>query len=186
MRVIAGTSRGRRLTAPDKASIRPTGDRVRESIFDVLGSLGGVEGLEVADLFAGTGALGIEALSRGASSVVFVDRDPDAVVAIGSNLVSAGFEGGDAEVVRSDVFAWLGGAARERVFDLVLCDPPYAFDDWARLLGALRAELVVMESSRPVVAPDGWEMLREKRYGGTLVTVARARRVGTTDRKGLP
>ena len=74
MRVIGGTSRGRRLAAPTPADVRPTSDRVRESIFDILGSMGGVDGLVVADLFCGSGALGIEALSRGAASVTFVDR----------------------------------------------------------------------------------------------------------------
>ena len=76
MRVIGGEYRGRRLSAPVGAHVRPTSDRVREAIFDILFSLGGVDGLQVADLFAGTGALGIEALSRGAASVTFVERDP--------------------------------------------------------------------------------------------------------------
>ena len=181
MRVIAGTSRGRRLTAPDKASIRPTSDRVREAIFDILGSRGGVDGMAVADLFAGTGALGIEALSRGAASVVFVDTDPLAVAAVEENVAAVGLSDRVVEIVRADVLGWLGGRPPS-TFDLVLCDPPYAFDDWFRLFAALPSEVVVAESDRPLPLPAEWESLREKRYGGTIVTVARARRA---DMEGL-
>ena len=87
MRVVGGESRGRRLTAPVAKGVRPTSDRVRESIFDILGSLVDLSGLRVVDLFAGTGALGIEALSRGAGSVTFVESDAAAVAAIRANLV---------------------------------------------------------------------------------------------------
>ena len=88
MRVIGGEYRGRRLNAPVGDHVRPTSDRVREAIYDILFSLGGVEGLQVADLFAGTGAVGIEALSRGAASVTFVDRDPRSIEAVRANLES--------------------------------------------------------------------------------------------------
>ena len=86
MRVIGGRSRGRRLAAKLPQTVRPTSDRVRESIFDILGSLGGVEDLDVVDLFCGSGALGVEALSRGASSATFVDADPEALAAVRQNL----------------------------------------------------------------------------------------------------
>ncbi|MGD0747604.1 MAG: RsmD family RNA methyltransferase [Acidimicrobiales bacterium] len=171
MRVIGGRSRGRRLAAKLPPSVRPTSDRVRESIFDILGSQGGVEGLRVVDLFCGSGALGVEALSRGAASATFVDLDPDALAAVRQNLDAVGLGDEPATLVRASLPGWLrGGGAGS--FDLALCDPPYTFEDWPELLGALRADAVVMESSSPVVLAGGWVVARERRYGGTLVTVA--------------
>lgn len=178
MRVIGGEYRGRRLTAPVGDHVRPTSDRVREAIYDILFSLGGVDGLRVADLFAGTGALGIEALSRGAGSVTFVDRDPLSVAAVRANLVSAGLgdaeAGGDATIVRADVDSWVASSAAH--FDLVLCDPPYDYSAWEPLIRMLPADLVVLESDAELPPVDGWEMLRSRRYGGTIVTVARPER----------
>jgi 16S rRNA (guanine966-N2)-methyltransferase len=178
MRVIGGESRGRRLSAPVGDHVRPTSDRVREAIFNILFSLGGVEGLRVADLFAGTGALGIEALSRGAASVTFVDRDPRSVTAVRANLVSAGLgdaeSGGDATVVRADVDSWVASTAAH--YDLVLCDPPYDYTAWEPLVTRLPAGLAVLESGTELPHVEGWEVLRSKRYGGTIVTVARPER----------
>jgi 16S rRNA (guanine966-N2)-methyltransferase len=174
MRVIGGRSRGRRLKAKLPTTIRPTSDRVRESIFDILGSLGGVEELDVVDLFCGSGALGVEALSRGAASATFVDRDPDALAAARENLRAVGLHDADATFVRAELPGWLHtpAATNRRTFDLALCDPPYNFEDWGALLGALHAEMVVMESSSSVAVPGGWVVARERRYGSTLVTVA--------------
>ena len=178
MRVIGGEYRGRRLNAPVADHVRPTSDRVREAIFDILFSLGGVEGLQVADLFAGTGALGIEALSRGAASVTFVDRAPASIAAIRANLVSAGLgdaeSDGDATVVRADVDSWVTSTASR--YDLVLCDPPYDYSAWEPLVTRLPADLVVLESGMELPPVDGWEVLRSRRYGGTIVTVARPAR----------
>ena len=178
MRVIGGEYRGRRLGAPVGAQVRPTSDRVREAIFSMLYSLGGVGGLQVADLFAGTGALGIEALSRGAASVTFVEHDPRSVEGIRANLTSVGMADaearGDATVVRADVDAWLAQAVSR--YDLVLCDPPYGYGRWSTLVGRLPADLAVLESGADITAPDDWEVLRSKRYGGTIVTVARPAR----------
>ena len=171
MRVIGGRSRGRRLTAPVPPVVRPTSDRVREAIFDILGSMGGVGGLAVADLFCGSGAMGAEALSRGAASVTFVDRERSALDAVRANLRAVGLGEEPATVVRGILPEWLVGAPD---FDLALCDPPYAFDRWDELLGTLRAGIVVLESAGPVAVPPGWEVARERRYGGTLVTVARS------------
>ena len=171
MRVIGGRSRGRRLAAKLPKSVRPTSDRVRESIFDILGSQGGVEGLHVVDLFCGSGALGVEALSRGAASATFVDHDPDALAAARQNLSAVGLGDAPATLVRASLPAWLQTGAAPR-FDLALCDPPYDFSDWPALLGALRADMAVMESAQPVPLPEGWVVARERRYGGTLVTVA--------------
>src|ERR1700683_2573346 len=103
MRVIGGTSRGRRLSGPVPREGRPTFDRVREALFDVLGSMGGVDGLVVADLFCGSGAMGAEALSRGARSVTFVDSERSALDAGGKNLSAVGLEGRPATLVRAAV-----------------------------------------------------------------------------------
>jgi 16S rRNA (guanine966-N2)-methyltransferase len=178
MRVIGGRSRGRRLAAKLPRSVRPTSDRVRESIFDILGSHGGVEGLHVVDLFCGSGALGLEALSRGAASATFVDRDADALAAVRQNLSAVGLDTETVTLVRATLPEWLHGVRADSGFDLALCDPPYEFDDWPALLDALRAGLVVLESSAPIGLPEGLVVVRERRYGGTLVTVAQ--RSGTT------
>ena len=171
MRVIGGRSRGRRLPAKLPTTVRPTSDRVREAIFDILGSQGGVEDLAVADLFCGSGALGVEALSRGAASSTFVDLDPDALAAVRLNLAAVGLDEEPATLVRAALPGWLESAAAGS-FDLALCDPPYDFEEWPVLLGALRADAVVMESATPIVLPEAWVVARERRYGGTLVTVA--------------
>jgi 16S rRNA (guanine966-N2)-methyltransferase len=169
MRVIGGRSRGRRLAAKLPAAVRPTSDRVRESIFDILGSRGGVDGLSVVDLFCGSGALGLEALSRGAAAATFVDQDPGALDAVRTNLGAVGLGDEPATVVRASLPSWLVGAPS---FDLALCDPPYDFEAWPELLGLLQAEVAVLESASPIPLPAGWVVTRERRYGGTLVTVA--------------
>lgn len=119
MRVIAGVYGGRRLAAPPGDATRPTSDRVREALFGVLGTT--VQGARVLDLFAGSGALGIEALSRGAASAVFVDSAPRAIAAIRANLAALGI---DADVHRIEARAWLRAAsARADAYDLVFLDP---------------------------------------------------------------
>src|SRR5204863_1751944 len=126
----AGSAGGRRLRAPKGITTRPTSDRVREAIFNSLDSMGAVDGASVADLFAGSGALGIEALSRGAASAVFVDDDREAAAAIRDNLATTEMAGPAAAVVQSDVLRWSATASS---FDLVLIDPPYTFDRWTEL-----------------------------------------------------
>lgn len=176
MRVIGGSCRGRVLRAPPGTGTRPTTDRVREAMFDVLGSQLGPDGLvgaSVVDLFAGSGALGIEALSRGARSATFVDADARAVRVVRRNLSQLGLDGPDVDVVRADVLSWLAGAGSGRRFTVALCDPPYAFDRWPELLRQLDAAVLLAESDRPLAVGEPWIALKEKRYGGTLVTVAR-------------
>lgn len=168
MRVVAGTAKGRRLQAPAGGGVRPTGDRVREAIFDVLGSLDVVEGRSVADLFAGTGALGIEALSRGAAAATFVDDDRAALDVVRTNLVITGLYA-RATVVKADAVDW---AATAPPVDVALVDPPYAFDRWPALLERLAAGLVVLESDREVDVGGRWAVRKVKHYGGTVVTVA--------------
>ena len=184
MRVISGESGGRRLSAPVGENVRPTSDRVREAIFDILYSLGGVDDLHVLDLFAGTGALGIEALSRGAASVTFVERDLKTVDTVRANLTAVGLgeaeARGEATVVRADVDAWV--ATTTSRYDLVLCDPPYDYTGWDELVTRLPADLAVLESTVQITPPGGWDVLKSKRYGGTIVTVARPERV---TRKGV-
>jgi len=168
VRVVAGIARGRRLDGPPGSATRPTADRVREATFNALGSLAAVEGATVLDLFAGSGALGIEALSRGAAAATFVDHDAKALTVVRRNLEATGL-GDRATVLRTDATTFAGGH-----FDLVLLDPPYAFGDeaWSRLLADLDAEVVVIESDREVPVPEPWRVLRAKKYGGTVVSIA--------------
>jgi 16S rRNA (guanine966-N2)-methyltransferase len=166
---VAGVARGRRLAVPPGRSVRPTADRVREALFNALGSMGAVDGATVLDLFAGSGALGIEALSRGAAHATFVDSDAAAVACVRANLATSGLDD-RATVVRADAIGWLGAAPRHEV---ALLDPPYRFDRWTELLAAVEADLVVIESDRPIDLPDGWEVVRDRRYGSTFVRVAR-------------
>jgi 16S rRNA (guanine966-N2)-methyltransferase len=172
VRVVAGTARGRRLVAPPGLDTRPTSDRVREAVFNALQSLGAIEGANVLDLFAGSGALGIEALSRGAAHATFVDTDRDAVASVRVNLTSTGMAD-RATLVHRDAMAFLA-ASRER-FDLALCDPPYVFSSWPDLLDVLPARTVVVESDRSIDLGPRWEMAREKRYGTTVVEIAHHR-----------
>ncbi|MDP1821115.1 MAG: 16S rRNA (guanine(966)-N(2))-methyltransferase RsmD [Acidimicrobiales bacterium] len=171
MRVIAGTARGRRLVAPPGPTTRPTTDRVREATFNALGSLGAVTDGTVLDLFAGSGAMGIEALSRGAAHATFVDPDRAARAAVEANLAACGMAG-SATVVGDTADRFLVEAHRqELVFDLAFLDPPYGFDGWSGLLPALPAAIVVVESGRPLDVPEGWEERRAKRYGRTHVAI---------------
>ena len=175
MRVVAGSARGRRLRSPEGEATRPTSDRVREAVFNALFSLGVIEDSVVADLFAGSGALGIEALSRGASHAWFVENDRAALDVIRTNLESLGFAE-RATVLPTSVDAALAAGGLSDL-DLVLADPPYAFDDWHRILGGLEPMLspdavVVVESGQPIELPAGWEKMRERTYGGTVITFA--------------
>jgi 16S rRNA (guanine966-N2)-methyltransferase len=187
MRVVAGEARGRPLVAPQGSTTRPTSDRVRESVFNVLYSLGDVvAGARVLDVFAGSGALGIEAVSRGAASATFVDRDRAAIVAIEQNVGHTGMAD-RAEIVRADVLDWLDRVTGR--YDVVLCDPPYDFDRWPELLTALArvtsvgtgsaeaqdAGVAVLESDREIDAGEGWQVVRTRRYGGTVVSIVRRR-----------
>lgn len=185
MRIIAGSAKGVRL-GPVPPSVRPISDRAREGLFS---SLGGetVAGAAVLDLFAGTGAAGIEALSRGAASAVFVDRASAAVAAIERNLAIAKF-GARAGVHRDAVARFLARGDRPGApFDLVVCDPPYDVDreEMGAMLRALTEgwlddgagwTVVVTRGHRSstFVIPLQWALVRELRYGDTLVFVFRS------------
>jgi 16S rRNA (guanine966-N2)-methyltransferase len=173
MRVIAGTHGGRELIAPTGRATRPTSDRVREALFSILGD---IQGMRVLDLFAGSGALGIEALSRGADEATLVDSAPHAIAAIRRNLEALGL---DAEVVRQPADRFLQAASHDaRQYDLVFLDPPYrhASTLGRELTSALTPILapdarVVAESDRR--SPLGLELslLDERRYGDTLIQI---------------
>jgi len=172
MRVVAGAFKGRRLQAPRGSRTRPTADRVREALFSLLGELSGAR---VLDLYAGSGALGIEALSRGAAAATFVERDPRAVAALRRNLAAVGSE---AEVRRQDALRFLGTA--QGPFDLVFLDPPY--DAAVRLAEPLSERLpaVLGEGARIVTESDKRAPLklslpleRERVYGDTRIAIHR-------------
>lgn len=168
MRVIGGEARGRPLVAPVIAGLRPTSDRVREAIFDILQARELVEGFSVLDLFCGSGALGIEALSRGARSCSFVDKEGRALEAVRANLERTGLASRVTELVRSDASAYLAGT---RAHDLSLVDPPYSFEGWPELLERLSSRVAVLEHRAAVQIPEKWQTIRSYRYGGTLVTL---------------
>jgi 16S rRNA (guanine966-N2)-methyltransferase len=168
--VVAGEARGRKLEAPPGRHTRPTADRVREAVFNALTSLDVVDGARVVDLFAGSGAMGIEALSRGAASATFVESDARAAATIERNLATTGLPGGT--LVRADAPRWL--ETRGEMFDLALIDPPYTFAEWPRLLAALDSEFAVLESDRPLEPGLGWRVLRQKQYGSTVVAIVAA------------
>jgi 16S rRNA (guanine(966)-N(2))-methyltransferase RsmD len=176
VRVIAGRFGGRRLLAPPASGVRPTADRVREAMF---GALGDLDGVRVLDLYAGTGALGIEALSRGAVRAVFVERARAAAEVLRKNLHSLALGEPEARLLQADVRAALRRLSGEGArFELALLDPPYASGEVAAALAALVASgvlapdaWVVVESARrhPVSDVRGLVRVDERRYGDTLV-----------------
>lgn len=176
MRVIAGRWRGRALQAPAGAATRPTSDRAREAIFSMLASrLGSFEGLDVLDLFAGTGALGIEALSRGAGSACFVEADAAAVQAIKANLAALGAAGD----VRQGPVASLGPAPRAH--HLIFLDPPYGQGLADPALANLQTRgwiapgaIISIETAVADPLACDWERLVERRFGKALVRLLRA------------
>lgn len=177
MRIIAGQWRGVPLATvgrgdPD-AHLRPTPDRVRESLFSMLTHRGVIDGAHVLDLFAGTGALGFEALSRGAKAAVFVENGR-----VGQKLISQNIQklqaGEQAQLMRGDAtrsLVWAGAP-----FDLVFLDPPYGKGMGEKALNVVRdwcapEALIVWEESAPMTAPEGFGMLDQRRFGGTHVTL---------------
>lgn len=174
VRVVAGSARGRRLVTPRGRTVRPTSDRVREAVANALGSMGALVGARVLDLFAGSGALGIEALSRGAASADFVELDRTTRAVIEANLALLD-DGAPTRIVAGTAADHLASCAAAS-YDLVFADPPYAFGDWTGLfdqLGTVVAPggVVVAESDRSIDPPDGWEIFRAKRYGSTVVHI---------------
>jgi 16S rRNA (guanine966-N2)-methyltransferase len=176
VRIVAGSRKGARIFAPGGLDTRPTGDRVREAVFNLVGP---VDGAAVLDLYAGSGAMGLEALSRGAATSVFVESDRDACRTIRRNVEKLGLDG--VEIACRDVLGFL--ASERRRFDLILVDPPYDVVEsvavrLAIYLPALLADdgLVVLESSardEPELPP--LEVRTSRRYGSARVTLFEAR-----------
>ena len=182
MRVVSGIAGGIPLVAP-KTDLRPTMDRVKGALFDSLGEE--IIGARVLDLFAGSGSLGIEALSRGAISATLVEKDALAIQSIRFNLTKTRLQG--AEVLGLDIFSYLHKLATPGIFDIILADPPYAKRPGERDFGVeLLSEpalaqalapggLFVLEKlpGSPLPKGTGWELLRERRYGATEVAYFR-------------
>ena len=173
MRIITGTAKGCNLKTPKGMSTRPTSDRVKESLFSILG--GEVDGTRVLDIFAGTGALGLEALSRGAREAVFIDKATDKLIRENSQHCRLSDR---AEILKGDVFAQLNRlSVQGRRFDLVFCDPPYHEGLWQKAISWLddnellapRA-LVVLErggENEPLPELKRLKLLKNQRYGNT-------------------
>jgi 16S rRNA (guanine(966)-N(2))-methyltransferase RsmD len=178
-RIVAGAAGGRRLVVPSSA--RPTTDRVREALFSVLAARFDFDGLRVLDLYAGSGALGLEALSRGASSVLFVESDRRAADVIARNIATVGIPGA---TVRRAPVAMALTANPEAPMDLVLADPPYdlaagaveaVLDSLHRHGWVTDGSVVVVErpvSSAPLNWPAGWTVWPDRRYGDTRIELA--------------
>jgi 16S rRNA (guanine966-N2)-methyltransferase len=184
MRIVAGALRGRALKAPQSQSVRPTSDRLRESIFDILAHAydDPVPGARVIDLFAGTGALGLEALSRGAERALFVDEGAEARALLRANIEALGL-GGVTRIFRRDATK-LGAAPPGEIFTLAFLDPPYGRGLAPRALRSLReggwlaehALILIEEASDAAVElPEGFEEAERRRYGDTQIIFARRR-----------
>jgi 16S rRNA (guanine966-N2)-methyltransferase len=177
VRIIGGSWRGRRVPVLAAPGLRPTPDRVRETLFNWIAPL--VDGARCLDLFAGTGALGLEALSRGAAEVRFIERQPAVARALEQSLAQLGCEAGRASVMAADALRFLGATARP--FDLVFLDPPFGevdLGDLCKLLdggwlaGGARVYLEMPRSLPLPPLPPGWEVLREKEAGQVRYALA--------------
>lgn len=176
MRIIAGSGKGRKLKSLDGLSTRPTTDRVKESIFNIIQF--DIEGREVLDLFAGTGQLGIETISRGAAHATFLDQKTEAVRVIRENLTTAGYER-QATVLQGDAIAFLSSCGRQ--FDLIFLDPPYAggllkksLENIARFDILSDGGIIICETSAggdAVQLPMPYTHLRDYNYGKTRISL---------------
>jgi 16S rRNA (guanine966-N2)-methyltransferase len=170
VRIVGGVAKGRPIVAPTGRDTRPTSDRAREGLFSTLATLVDLDGARVLDLYAGSGAVGLEALSRGAAVAVLVESDMKAATVIRRNADAVGLPGARVVVDRVERFL----AADAAAFDVAFLDPPYDTSDEivARVLAAVRADVLVVERSSkspPPAWPEGVEGVRERRYGdGTL------------------
>ncbi|MEY2469234.1 MAG: rRNA (guanine966-N2)-methyltransferase [Actinomycetota bacterium] len=156
--------------------MRPTTDRVREAVGNRLMSQGVLRDARVLDLFAGTGAYGIEALSRGAAHATFVENAPAALAALQANIEALGMSA-ETTIVRGDAVSYATSARSADAFDVAFVDPPYSWDGWESLLDGLHADIAVCEARHPVAVPGGWELVRSDRYGTTVITLLSAARV---------
>jgi len=190
MRIVGGSARGRNLRSVPGNETRPTSDRVRQSLFDLLGQR--CDGLRVLDLYAGTGALGLEALSRGAAHATFIESAKAAAEVIEANLRDLGFEP-QGTLVRRDVDRALADlGARKAAFDLIFADPPYALAVSQKIAAAVAAHGLLAEEGRiviergkreaPPTPPDGFALLDDRAYGETILAVlAKTRPAAASD-----
>jgi len=175
-RVIAGSARGVRLRAPGPGT-RPLADRVKQTLFAILEP--DLPGADVLDLFAGSGAAGIEALSRGAATAIFVEKDQQAAAVIDANLRGSGLAGPGVAVIRWDVLRWLAEPNVDTAFDVVFVDPPYAETELlVRVLTALAAPGAPLAPAARVVAKHFWRDRPPERIG--MLAAERERRFGET------
>jgi len=181
MRIIAGQFRGRKLLSAHDRSVRPTTDRAKQSIFDMLSHRLDLEGIEVLDLFAGSGSLGLEALSRGARHVVFVDKAKESVQVLEKNIATLGCRP-QCTVYPADVFWFLKNT--RRAFDLVFVDPPYRLEEIGFLPAAIHqssvvrnGSFVVMEHSKEsqIELPVAMYDILQKPFGQTIVLILQAK-----------
>ena len=178
MRVLSGTSKGKKIKAPPGLLTRPTSARVKKSLFGMLSTRIDFFGIEVFDLFAGSGSLGLEAISRGASQVEFVDSAHNAVRVLKQNVLGIPPDIARTSAIKSPAVPFLKNRISTNAhYDLVFCDPPYLFDDWNELLGYViqvmtKDSIIVIESDREVTLPEGLSVLKVKDYGSTVITLA--------------
>jgi 16S rRNA (guanine966-N2)-methyltransferase len=183
-RIVAGSAKGRRLVVPGHGT-RPTSERAREALFSTLGSYLDIVGARVLDLYAGTGAVGLEALSRGAKHATFVERNRSAIDVLRRNAAATGLDG--AEAVQASVTAYLETGRPPAQFEFTFADPPYALAE-AALTEVLRAladprwtapgAIVVVERAAAASAPSwpiGYEPIKQKRYGQGMLWYGRRR-----------
>jgi 16S rRNA (guanine(966)-N(2))-methyltransferase RsmD len=176
LRIIAGACKGRRLFAPDGLGVRPTSDKVKGAVFSMIAAR--VEGAAVLDLFSGTGGLGLEALSRGASFCRFCDNSPESLAFLRKNVLCCGF-GDRCEIVRGDYTRALAG--RDRAWDIIFLDPPYRAGCYTDCLERIASDGCLAEDGLVVAEHDArfsfqeytpdFEKIREKKYGATGVTI---------------
>ena len=181
MRITGGEFRGRTVKTPSSGALRPTQDRVRESLFNILSPE--MPNASFLDLFSGSGAVGIEALSRGAGQVVFVDVDPRHIATARANLASIA-PAAKASFVRADVYAWIASYAGDG-FTIVFADPPYALGEqkgYRQFMDTLAERNIVREgglfiaemtASQSADEAAGWELLRDRKYGCTRICIWR-------------
>lgn len=170
MRVLTGEKGSRKLSSNVSEVTRPTTARVRKSIFDIVWSRFGIEGQTFLDLFAGTGSMGIEALSRGAEFVQFVDNSQRAIKVVKENLKALDLDPSSYSVVKSGYHEYLL-ENKMQTFDIAFLDPPYSFSNWGELLEMIPANILVCESSRSLDISHSLKKVLERKYGTTIVTL---------------
>ncbi len=169
MRVASGLAKGVKLHSPLSSRTRPTTQKVKEAVFDSLRTNFSLQNTKVVDLFAGSGAMGIEALSQGASQVTFVENNLQAIKIIEANIVSTKLDRDKTTLVRANVLTWLSRCSFD--FDLAFCDPPYEFSNWIQVFDLLKTKILVVESNKLLeVSNCPYDLYKVKKYGDTVIS----------------